>query len=122
MVQRRPCLWGRLTLTALYAVALLVIAVVSSAHGSVHGVGYAGGEPIVGCHHMGRNGEAPAPAQTSCCDACTLTFAPGLTQDVVWVFIDRAEVSDRLGFATRLGANLDESPADLRSRAPPSPI
>ncbi|HXY57129.1 MAG TPA: hypothetical protein VEH76_00965 [Methylocystis sp.] len=107
----------RLTVAALYAVALVVVGVAASHHGRAEGYSSRGSSVQAQCHEQGHDKDAPA--QTRCCEACTLAAAPILNAAIAPSFLYRQEIKTRLGFATRLCADLDDCPADLRSRAPP---
>jgi hypothetical protein len=120
-------LWGRQTIAALYALAALLLGFASSIHSApMHeALGHSGARvaamsaPMVDCHGKAERGGAPSRPQGFCCDACTLTIAPGLGALSISHFVRRLEVSTRFAFAARLGRDLDGGPADLRSRAPP---
>jgi len=109
-----------MTLAALYVVALALVGFASSpqnGHGSPPG--YAGQALVAQCHGAVQRGDKPASSPMKCCDACTLAAAAGLRAAPVSSFVHRTEILTRLEFSARLGADLDDRPADLRSRAPP---
>lgn len=120
MKMRSPL--SRLTLAALYAVALVLVGFASSPHGVSAAPGYASPALAAQCHAQIPRGGTPAPSHMYCCEACTLVAAPGLGAAMVSISPYRAEISTRLDLAAQLGADLDGSPADLRSRAPPRAI
>jgi hypothetical protein len=119
--------WGRRTVAALYALAVLLVGFASSNHSApIHAAPrhaeahIAWTAPTIGCHGEAEHGGAPSRSHNSCCDACTLTVAPGLGVFSIFHFVRRLEISTRFAFAPRLGRDLDGAPTDLRSRAPPS--
>jgi hypothetical protein len=75
-----------------------------------------------GCHYAGSRDGKPDKRHSSCCGACALTAAPRLDAAPDFCVLRIAEISTRFDFASRLGRDLDDSPADLRSRAPPRRI
>jgi hypothetical protein len=74
---------------------------------------------VKGCHDDARNERLPSTNAYSCCDDCTLTSAPGLRASPISAVIERIEIGVQWDFQARLGRDLDRSPDDLRSRAPP---
>lgn len=120
-------LWGRQAIAGLYALAALLFGFASSTHSApIHEAPRysearvaATSAATLDCHGGVTRGGAPSRSHASCCDACTLTVAPGLGALAISHFVLRLEVSTRFTFAARLGRDLDGGPADLRSRAPP---
>jgi hypothetical protein len=118
--------WTRVWIAGLYALAMTLVAFTASSN--MHSVGasshdakvaaVASVSPSLICSSAGDN-NGSAPECLSCCDACTLSAAPGLnvvaTTHVIYVL----EISARAEFTSRLGHVADATPDDLRSRAPP---
>jgi len=61
----------------------------------------------------------PKTPFVACCDTCVSSAPPTLPAIIAHI-IYRFEISTRFDFASRLGRDLDESPDNLRSRAPPA--
>jgi hypothetical protein len=118
--------WTRVWIAGLYAMAMTLVAFTASS--DMHSVGASSHDakiaaaaiviPSLICSSAGDNNDS-APECMSCCEACTLSAAPGLnvvaTTHVIYVL----EISTRAEFASRLGQVADAAPDDLRSRAPP---
>ncbi|PWB84467.1 MAG: hypothetical protein C3F11_01170 [Methylocystaceae bacterium] len=106
---------------ALYALALIVIAVGNgvAAHAHISGAGTP--EAALRCHDAQSDHGDPANFSHSCCDACTVS-APSIVPPTISHIIFRLEIVTRFDFASRLGDDRDHSPEDLRSRAPPAII
>lgn len=106
------------------AVALYALTVVVGAFGFASHRGHGGAGVSVFadradfCHDSEKaKGTAPTPFVV-CCDAC-VSSAPPILPSVITHIVYRFEISTRFEFAARLGRDLDESPDNLRSRAPP---
>lgn len=120
--------WARISIAALYALTMMFVALTASSHLSSPGASSlderistaAGVSPSVICAGFDRNdGDGSAPDSMSCCDACTLTSAPGLNVVAATHLVYVLEISTRFDFFARLGRAADARPDDLRSRAPP---
>lgn len=82
-------------------------------------VGLSNHSPTI-CQSAASGEEAPAQdGGIDCCDACALSFAPGLVYASISSFVLRLELATRLYFVSLFGDPLDAGPDDLRSRAPP---
>jgi hypothetical protein len=104
--------------------ALYVLTIASTTFGFAgherHGVGIATARahdaPV--CGHAAPHSGKPVKSCSLCCDACTLSAAPILANQITHV-VYSVEIATRLEFASSLGRRLDDRPDDLRSRAPP---
>jgi hypothetical protein len=105
----------------LYALAVVLGVFAAALHrhslSGQQGVGVLSAQNVF-CQDQQNDPGAPAEPFTSCCDACLLTAPPTLPSAITHI-IYRLEISTRFEFAARLGRDLDQSPDDLRSRAPP---
>jgi hypothetical protein len=108
-----------------FAVALYALTVVVGALGLATHRGHGGAGVSVFadradfCHDSEKaKGTAPTPFVV-CCDSC-VSSAPPILPSVITHIVYRFEISTRFVFAARLGRDLDDSPDNLRSRAPPA--
>jgi hypothetical protein len=112
----------RLGLVAVYALSTLVAVLLGAAHQSPErGVEHSASAALA--HALCLGGEETNDASKragACCGACQLSDAVGLAAISTASFLMRHEASTRRGFARRLGHVTDDTPDDLRSRAPPA--
>lgn len=70
------------------------------------------------CGNRAADHSQPGKPASSCCDACILSSAPIVAENIAHV-VYAVEIATRLEFEFSLGRRLDRMPDDLRSRAPP---
>jgi hypothetical protein len=109
----------RRMVAALYALAVVVVGFGSTAH-----AGFAKPQTGVSLMASCKGEAAPQGKPTGDCSThcvfCALSATPGLKTVFKTTLVYRFELKTRAEFAARLGRDLDASPADLRSRAPPA--
>jgi hypothetical protein len=115
----RSIFFRRLAL-ALYALTIVVGALGAAAGGGHSGTGVGVfADRAAFCQDFQRGDGGPKPPFVVCCDACVSSAPPMLPTTLTHV-VYRFEIPTRFAFASRLGRDLDESPDNLRSRAPPA--
>jgi len=109
-----------------YVLAMVFVAFASLAHADSSGAAaVAGMSPVLAQTNIcqgagdGRHDGHPSNQAASCCDLCIFKAAADLATPPTSQVIFRLGISTRFAFASRLGCELDRSPDDLRSRAPP---
>jgi hypothetical protein len=113
---------------ALYALTLVVGALGFASHRGHGGAGVSVfADRAAFCHDTQKSHDpkshdtahgAPGAPFVVCCDACVSSAPPVLPAAITHI-VYRFEISTRFEFASRLGRDLDHSPDNLRSRAPP---
>lgn len=115
----RTNLFRRLAL-ALYALTMIVGALGFASHRGHDGTGVGlFADRAAFCQDDQKAPGAPKAPFVACCDAC-VSSAPPVLPAIVANTVYRFEIPTRFVFADRLGRELDQSPDNLRSRAPPT--
>lgn len=119
MAQTLRSLPFRRLAVALYALTVVVGAFGFASHRGHGGAGVSVFADRAAFCHDGEKGKGTVPTPfVVCCDAC-VSSAPPILPNIITHIIYRFEIATRFEFAARLGRDLDESPDNLRSRAPP---
>jgi hypothetical protein len=103
---------------ALYALAVVVVGFGSTTHPRF-AAPQTGVSVMASCKGEAASHGRPAGDCATHCVFCAMSAAPGLKAVFKTALVYRFELETRAEFAARLGRDLDASPADLRSRAPP---
>ncbi len=106
---------------AFYALSVVMMGLASAAHARtvLRAESAVAVKTVETCKSSASSKTHPARHCVKHCAACTLAEAPGLRTASISTVVLRLEIVARLDFKSRLGRDLDDTPADLRSRAPP---
>ncbi|PWB94257.1 MULTISPECIES: hypothetical protein [Methylosinus] len=120
MADRLRSLFFRRLALGLYTLTIIVGALGFASHRGHGGAGVGVFQDRAAfCQDFQKAHSAPQTPFVVCCDACVASAPPTLPAMITHI-VYRFEISTRFDFASRLGRDLDESPDNLRSRAPPA--